>query len=206
MYFKEKEETNIDHQFKKEKKISLKKIKPIYWIIGGVILLITIITIVVVIMLNRGDKYNIELVGDERITLTIGSTYIEPGYNAYDRNNNDVSSQVKITSNVDTSKIGEYEVVYTIDGITKVRYIIVNEGSTYIHLLGDINMYLKVGEKYVEPGYQVYDSADQNLTEKVKVSGKVDTSIAGTYQITYSVVNSRNQTITEKRTIIVTAK
>jgi len=204
MYFKEKEETNIDHQFKKEKKISLKKIKPIYWIIGGVILLITIITIVVVIMLNRGDKYNIELVGDERITLTIGSTYIEPGYNAYDRNNNDVSSQVKITSNVDTSKIGEYEVVYTIDGITKVRYIIVNEGSTYIHLLGDINMYLKVGEKYVEPGYQVYDSADQNLTEKVKVSGKVDTSKVGTYQITYSVVNSRNITVTKKRTVVVT--
>lgn len=206
MYFNEKEETNIDHQFEKEKKISLKNIKPIYWIIAGVILLITIITIVVVIILNRGDKYTIELVGDERVIVTIGSTYIEPGYNAYDRENNDVSSEVKITSNVDTSKIGEYEVVYTIDGITKVRYVVVNEGSTYLRLLGDMNMYLKVGEKYVEPGYQVYDSADQNLTEKVKVSGKVDTSKAGTYQITYSVVNSRNQTITERRTIIVTAK
>ena len=206
MYFNEKEETNIDHQFRKERNFSLKNVKPIYWIISGIIILIAIIVIVVVILLNRGNKYNIELIGDERIIVTVGSTYIEPGYNAYDRKNNDVSSLVKITSNVDTSKIGEYEVVYTIDGITKVRYVVVNEGSTYIHLLGDINMYLKVGQKYVEPGYQVYDSADQNLTEKVKVSGKVDTSMAGTYQITYSVVNSRNQTITEKRTVIVTAK
>ena len=206
MYFNEKEETNIDHQFQKERNFSLKNVKPIYWIISGIILLIAIIVIVVVILLNRGNKYNIELIGDERIIVTVGSTYIEPGYNAYDRKNNDVSSLVKITSNVDTSKIGEYEVVYTIDGITKVRYVVVNEGSTYIHLLGDINMYLKVGQKYVEPGYQVYDSADQNLTEKVKVSGKVDTSMAGTYQISYSVVNSRNQTITEKRTVIVTAK
>ena len=206
MYFNEKEETNIDHQFKKEHNFSLKNIKPIYWIISGIILLVIIITIVVVFLLNRGNKYNIELVGDERIIVTIGSTYIEPGYSAYDRKNNDVSSLVKITSNVDTSKIGEYEVLYTIDGMTKVRYVIVNEGSTYIQLLGDINMYLKVVQKYVEPGYKVYDSADQNLTEKVKVSGKVDTSIAGTYQITYSVVNSRKQTITEKRTVIVTAK
>lgn len=206
MYFNEKEETNIDHQFKKERNFSLKSIKPIYWIIAGGILLITIIAIVVIIFLNRGNKYNIELIGDERIVVTIGSTYIEPGYNAYDKKNNDVSSLVKITSNVDTSKIGEYEVVYTIDGVTKVRYVVVNEGSTYLHLLGDINMYLKVGQKYVEPGYQVYDSADQNLTEKVKVSGKVDTSKAGTYQLTYSVVNSRNKTITKKRTIIVTEK
>ena len=206
MYFNEKEETNIDHHFEKEKKLNLKNIKPIYWIVAGVILLITIIAIVVISILNRADKYKIELVGDERIVVTIGSTYIEPGYNAYDKKNNDVTSQVKVTSDVDTSKVGEYEVIYTINGVTKVRYVVVNEGSTYIHLFGDITMYLKIGEKYVEPGYQVYDSVDQNLTEKVKVSGKVDSSKEGTYQITYSIVNSRNQTITEKRTVIVTEK
>ena len=64
-------------------------------------------------------------------------------------------------------------------------------------------MFLKVGDKYVEPGYEVFDSADQNLKQKVKVSGKVDTSKVGTYEITYSVVNSRNKTITAKRYVIV---
>ena len=67
-------------------------------------------------------------------------------------------------------------------------------------------MYLEVGEKYTEPGYQVYDSIEQNLTEKVKVTGSVDTSKVGTYQITYSVINSRNETITVKRTVIVVEK
>ena len=203
MYFNEKEETNIDHQFENENKFSLKNIKPIYWIIAGIVLLVAIIAIIVVVILNSGDKYTIELLGGEKITLTIGSQYNELGYKAYDRKNNDVSSLVEITSNVDTSKIGEYEVLYTIDGITKVRYVTVNKGSTYIHLLGDVNMYLKVGDKYVEPGYEVYDSADQNLTKKIKVSGKVDTSKVGTYQITYSVVNSRNETVTAKRYVIV---
>ena len=203
MYFNEKEETNIDHQFENENKFSLKNIKPIYWIIAGIVLLVAIIIIIVVVILNKRDKYTIELDGNEKITITIGEPYVEPGYNAYDRKNNDVTSLVEITSNVDTSKLGEYEVLYTIDGITKVRHVTVNEGSTYIHLLGDVNMYLKVGEKYVEPGYKVYDSADQDLTQKVKVSGKVDISKVGTYEITYSVVNSRNKTITTKRYIIV---
>ena len=126
MYFNEKEETNIDHQFEDENKFSLKNLKPVHWIIAGIVLLVAIIVIVVVI-LTKKDKYVIELVGEEKINVTIGSQYIEPGYNAYDRKNNDVSSQVEITSNVDTSKIGEYEVVYTIDGITKVRYVIVKK-------------------------------------------------------------------------------
>ena len=200
MYFNEKEETNIDHHFKNENKFSLKNIKPIYWIIAGVVLLVAIIVIIVFLM---GDKYTIELIGEEKITVTIGSQYVEPGYSAYDRKNSDVTSQVEITSNVDTSKIGEYKVIYTIDGITKTRYVTVDEGRTYINLLGDVNMNLKVGQKYVEPGYEVYDSVDQNLKQKVKVSGNVDTSKAGTYEITYSVVNSRNKTVTAKRYVIV---
>ena len=52
----------------------------------------------------------------------------------------------------------------------------------------------------------MFDSVDQNLTEKVKVTGTVNTSKVGTYQIIYSVVNSRNVTITEKRTIVVVEK
>ena len=67
-------------------------------------------------------------------------------------------------------------------------------------------MYLEVGEKYTEPGYRVYDSVDQNLTEKVKVTSSVDTSKIGTYQVMYSVVNSRNKTTNVKRTIIVVEK
>ena len=46
----------------------------------------------------------------------------------------------------------------------------------------------------------------KDLFDKVKVTGKVDTSKVGTYQITYSVVNSRNVTTKTTRTIIVVEK
>ena len=67
-------------------------------------------------------------------------------------------------------------------------------------------MYLEIGEKYIEPGYQVYDSVDKDLYDKVKITGKVDTTKTGIYQITYSVVNSRNITTKTTRTIIVVEK
>lgn len=207
MYFKEKEDTNIDKEFEKNKKsgFSLKNIPSKYFIIGGIIIF-AIIAIIVIILLLTGNKNTIELIGEEKIIITKDSDYIEPGYKAYDKKKNDITNQVQITSNVDTSKVGEYEILYSVNGITEVRYVTVTEGDTYIYLKGKVNMYLEKGEKYIEPGYQVFDSVDQNLTEKVKVSGTVNTSKVGTYQIIYSVVNSRNITVTEKRTIVVVEK
>ena len=207
MYFKEKEDTNIDKEFEKNKKngFSLKNIPSKYFIIGGIIIF-AILAIIVIILLLTGNKNTIELIGEEKIIITKDSDYIEPGYKAYDKKKNDITNQVQITSNVDTSKVGEYEILYSINGITEVRYVTVIEGDTYIYLKGKVNMYLEKGEKYTEPGYQVFDSVDQNLTEKVKVSGTVNTSKVGSYQIIYSVVNSRNITVTEKRTIVVVEK
>ena len=209
MYFKEKEDTNIDKEFSNNKStnIDFNKLKPILFIIGGIVLLI-ILVIILINIFSNSEKYKLNIIGDENITINLGSDYIEPGYSAYDKKGNDITKDVKITNNININKEGNYEILYSIGNISKVRYVTVKKinGETTIILTNGKTMYLEVGEKYVEPGYQVYDSADQNLTEKVKVSGKVDTSKAGTYQITYSVVNSRNQTITEKRTIIVTAK
>lgn len=207
MYFKEKEDTNIDKEFETNKKsgFSLKNIQPKYYIIIGTTLILIAI-IIIVISLLMGRKNTIELIGEEKIIITKNSDYIEPGYKAYDKKRNDITSHVQITSNLDTSKVGEYEILYSVNGMSVVRYITVMEGDTYIYLKGKVNMYLEKGEKYIEPGYQVYDSIDQNLTEKVKVSGTVNTSKVGTYQITYSVVNSRNVTVTVKRTIVVVEK
>ena len=207
MYFKEKEDTNIDKEFETNKKsgFDFKKIPSKYFIIGGIIIVV-IILIVVIVGLFTGRKQGIYLIGDEKIIITRNSDYIEPGYKAYNKKKKDVTNQVQVTSNLDTSKVGEYEILYSVNGMNVVRYVTVTEGDTYIYLKGKVNMYLEKWEKYIEPGYQVYDSIDQNLTEKVKISGTVNTSKVGTYQLTYSVVNSRNATVTVKRTIVVVEK
>ena len=79
--------------------------------------MVTIITIIVVILLNRGNKYNIELVGDDRIIVTIGSTYIEPGYSAYDRKNNIIHL---------LKKPSKHEILHEIGHAIETKYDIYN--------------------------------------------------------------------------------
>lgn len=72
-----------------------------------------------------------------------------------------------------------------------------------IKLNGNEKIVLKVGEKYVEEGATAVDDTDGDLTEKIKISGKVNTSIAGTYFVTYTVEDECKNEASKTRTIVV---
>jgi hypothetical protein len=205
VYFKEKENTNIDSEFESKKKLNFKKMNPktILIIVGILVLMFIAAIVFVAVSNNSSNDYTLELLGSEQIIINLGDDYVEPGYKAYDQNNNDVTTKVEVTKNIDFSKIGDYEILYMIKGVSKVRRvtIIEKQRETYIYLFGETTMNLKVGQQYIEPGYNVYDIKDKDL--KVIITGEVDTSKKGTYTITYSVTNSRNVTITKTRKVIV---
>ena len=75
-----------------------------------------------------------------------------------------------------------------------------------ITLKGDASINLNVGDTYTEQGATAKDDNDGDITNKVTISGTVNTSKAGKYTITYSVTNSKGKTSTAKRTITVKAK
>ena len=75
-----------------------------------------------------------------------------------------------------------------------------------IKLKGSSSITLTVGENYNEQGATASDNVDGDITSKLTISGSVNTSVAGTYTITYKVTNSRNITTTVVRTIIVKSK
>lgn len=56
----------------------------------------------------------ISLKGEENITIIQGEKYIESGYNAVDKYDGDVTNNVKIENKVDTSKPGNYEIIYSV--------------------------------------------------------------------------------------------
>lgn len=68
---------------------------------------------------------NLELNGSEEITINVGDKYKELGAKAIDSTGKDVSSQINIDSNVDTSKKGEYMVIYSIGKSMAIRTVIV---------------------------------------------------------------------------------
>ena len=68
---------------------------------------------------------------------------------------------------------------------------------------GKVKIYLKIGEEYKEPGYQVFSSTGEDLKDKIVVTGTVDTSKKGTYSIIYSLVDSSGVTVSVTREVVV---
>ena len=210
MYFKDKINTNIDKEFGKKKKFSIKKIdfnnidyKKII-IFSGIILLVIIG--IILITKNKHNNYFLNLDGEDLIMIYKDSEYVEPGYSARNNKGVDFTDKVVVQDDVNTSVVGDYKVIYTLGDTRVVRYVSVIEkpiGATSIYLSGEVTMYLRVGDTYLEPGYTVIDSIDSNLTDKVIVKNEVDTSKEGIYRITYMVTNSTGVSTQVSRTVIV---
>ena len=210
MYFKDKINTNIDKEFGKKKKFSIKKIdfnnidyKKII-IFSGIILLV--IMGIILITKNKHNNYFIDLDGEDLIMIYKDSEYVDPGYSARNNKGVDFTDKVVVSDDVNTSVVGDYKVIYTLGDTRVVRYVSVIEkpiGATSIYLSGEVTMYLRVGDEYKEPGYTVIDSIDSNLTDKVIVKNDVDTNKEGIYRITYMVTNSTGVSTQVSRTVIV---
>ena len=216
MYFKDRNNTSIDEEFEKENIfVSFFKLLDKYKLFIFIGIFLIILLIIIILFLGKKDVPEIkiinylELKGDINLTLYQGDNYIEPGYYAYNSNDEDLTNEVIIKSTLDINNIGEYEIMYTIGDITKTRTITIIEKPkeyAYIYLKtvnNDVNIYLNAGEKFIEPGYQVFSSVGSNLNDQVKITGKVDTTKKGNYKLVYSIVDSNGVTISAERIVIV---
>lgn len=207
MYFQDnKENTNIDKDFNnnQQKKLNFninKKTIIVISVIVGIIILAIIFT------RFTGNQTYLVLEGPTDLILYQDSEYIEYGYRAYNKHNKDLTNQVIVDNQINTSIAGEYTITYTIKDLTKSRTVTIvskTEQKIYLILKGLPTIYLKVGETYTEPGYDVLDTESFNSKDRVTITGKVDTTKAGTYKLVYSIMQNNGVSITAERTIIVT--
>ena len=200
MYFKEKENTSIDAELQEKKGFDIQKYKPLIVILAGVIVLFVIIFIMFSLRkpspVEQQLTYNIELNGDRDVIITLGNDYIELGYNAYDSDGNNLTNEVKVSSNININEVGNYEISYTIGDKTVIRSVEIKKQAeeTYIYLKGNKNIYLDLFETYTEPGCVAHDTIDGDVTEKIKITGKVNNKKKGLYKIVYTYTNSREIT------------
>ncbi|MEH7705947.1 immunoglobulin-like domain-containing protein [Bacillus toyonensis] len=150
-------------------------------------------------------------------TLHVGEEF-DPmaGVSATDKEDGNLTNKVKYTGSVDTSKPGKYIVEYWVvdsKGVnaTATRSVIVKENEEIPDmepkLTAPTKTTINVGDKF-DPmaGVSATDKEDGDITSKVTVNGSVDTSKPGTYELTYTVLDSKGHKVTTKQTVTVKQK
>ena len=85
----------------------------------------------------------------------------------------------------------------------EINIIIADGVYPTLVLSGPSVVYLPAGTAYSELGYSATDNLAGDITSRVKVSGSVDTSQSGTYNLTYSVTDDASNTTTVVRRVVV---
>lgn len=162
------------------------------------IIIISLASIYLVITTKQKEKKTkvIELYGDETVVLNVNDRYIESGYVAVDFNKGDVTRDVVVSNNVDTSTPGIYEVKYefksgSIRTTAKRNVIVTNKNSIDFRLAGNSTVFSKLNAEFVEDGYvATYNGED--YSHKVKRFGEVDLNKPGLYKLYYAIAIDGN--------------
>ncbi|MGB1501570.1 MAG: immunoglobulin-like domain-containing protein, partial [Flavobacteriaceae bacterium] len=151
----------------------------------------------------------ITLLGDNPMTIEVGSTFTDPGATASDVGDGDLTSSIVITGSVDSNTIGTYTVTYNVsdasgnaaDSVTRTVNV-VDTTAPVITLLGDTTVTIEVGTTYTDAGATATDNYDGDLTSSIAIVNNVDTSTVGTYTVTYNVSDaSGNVAVPVTRTV-----
>lgn len=147
-------------------------------------------------------------------SIVQGSTWVEPGYEAIDNADGDISvTGVEVIGTVDTSVLGQQQILYRATDasgnvsestrtVTVVEFVPDDTVAPIIQLAGG-NRTITVGDTWNDPGYTATDDTDGNITDQVEVSGTVDTTKPGSYPITYSVSDAAGNEATATRIVTV---
>ena len=188
---------NLNNNYKKSHTRILKKaIQNILSlsVVSQIVLLSLIIIIILFVIggLKRISTYNIVLDGKETINIYEGGSFVEPGYTAYNYKGDNSTNKVKVKSNIDFDKIGEYKVEYSIKNIWKRNVVsrTINVLKNPIDdidfsLIGESDIVVNFGKKYVEPGYKLESNDGVDYSGYVSIKSNVNDSKVGEYEVEY---------------------
>ncbi len=157
----------------------------------------------------------IDLVPPTQLTLAEDDIYIEPGFNAADEEDGDLTSEVAVNCNFTPEaplELGTYECNYSVtdsdEQTTEVSRTlsVIEYTSPTITLTPMFPPTLNEGDFFIEPGYQATDFRGEDLTGSVVVQCaflRAEPLDKGEFQCDYSVTDSYDGTVTISRNILV---
>jgi len=137
--------------------------------------------------------------GESSITISKDEVYIDEGASASDNKDGDISANIIVTSNVNTSVVGDYTVRYNVSDkagnqanellrIVQVKDV-PDTIRPVIRMIGDATVVLMTGDSYTDAGANAIDNKDGDISQHISVTSTVNTSVAGSYVVKYNVTD-----------------
>ena len=150
------------------------------------------------------------------ITAQDKTIYLNGNYNpmdgvvASDKEDGIITNKIVIIKDtVDITKAGVYTITYSVtDKHHKTTTVTINitvKTNTKPILNIENQTILQYTDIDLKSLVTAFDNEDKNITENVIIKGTIDTTIAGEYEIAFSVTDSDNNTVTKTIKIIVKA-
>ena len=134
----------------------------------------------------------ITLIGISPTEVGQNNPYTDAGATCEDNADGDITTNIVINSNVNTTTLGTYQVTYNCadsagNAATQVTRTVnvVDQTIPIITLLGNNPISFGLGNVYVEPGATCQDNTDGNISSSVIINSNVNTGAVGSYQVTY---------------------
>ena len=157
------------------------------------------------------NNLKLKLNGEETIYIKYGDEYHEDGAIAKYKNSN-LNDRIKVKSNIDITKIGNYKVEY------EIKYLFMNKKVVRnVNVIDDekpsikLNSFEKIviaeSNKYEEFGAVATDNYDGDVTNKIEINKEnLDTNKIGDYEIVYKVKDSSGNESSISRKVKVVKK
>ena len=155
----------------------------------------------------------ITLLGAAAVQVGIDDTYVDAGATASDNVDGDLTAGIVVGGDtLDTSVLDTYTINYSVSDaagnaateVTRTVYIVDPVGPV-VTLIDDAEVLLAVGGTYVEMGATAKDGVDGTLANVVIGGDTVNTSVAGTYVVEYTVTDAVGNATVATRTVTVDA-
>jgi len=145
------------------------------------------------------------LIGNAFVTLEVGTPYTDAGATAFDNEDGNLTSSIVTVSNVNTTVLGTYTITYTVKDSSNstaslTRTVRVTDTTLpTITITGNSEITIQAGSTYTDLGAIATDNYDTNVT--IITTNLVNTALIGNYTVTYTAIDSSNNTATASRTV-----
>ncbi len=135
------------------------------------------------------------------IPLQINEEYVEKGILVKDKFKT-IDNNINIKSNLDTTKIGKYKVIYEY----KNKYIernveVIDTIKPNLTLNNEEHIIIYQNEPYIEYGVLIEDNSKIELTHNLSIISDIDTSKLGIYKVIYKVEDQSNNSNSIERIV-----